>query len=251
MRTTPFRKHKVLKQWRNPEDEDRLWTRTNDDEGVLCLPPEYDWYLKNRGILYRVEKSPNNFSWCLYADDKENPVGWDQSGYYVKTLVLCRNGDRAEALRRARIHLPNESAFWVADEAKQERRPEDDAFDAWFNEIVKNVKTKKRKKLLCPYAIGMMTSMLLGGIANVRDCLNHPDKYILPDFSNLKHFIETLTERIKLSELSIIDHKEDSDVIVVSWFPVLEESLAEAKKIIVDARRFLMRFNQTVPNSSF
>jgi hypothetical protein len=143
-----FRKHKIVKEWRDPNDGNRLWVRTSDDLNLLCLPPEYDSYLEKNGILFRIEKSPNNFSWCLYLDDISYPRGWDQPGHYVRTLVLCRNGDRAEAIKRAQKICPDASVFWVGDSSRKESLPGDEAFEKWFNQIAtKKDKTSKMTNL--------------------------------------------------------------------------------------------------------
>jgi hypothetical protein len=234
--TLTFRKHKIINEWRDPNDEDRLWTRTNNDPTLLCLPPEYDWYLENKGKIYRIQKSANKFSWCLFVDDKRSPWGWDQDGDYVRTLVLCRNGDRAEAIRRAKKLLPNESAFWVEDEVHREKRPGDDAFDAWFNAVTKSKPKKNKIKRRCKWAIGMMTMMLRGRIQNVNNTL-------LANHQHLPYFLEDLKEMICQSEFSIQDQTEEDSTC--DWLPVIKESLLEAKELVVVANRFLIKLNNT------
>ncbi len=127
--------HRRIESHTDTDDGDRLFTKTIHHPNIITLPIEYESYLKRRGTIYRVELSQSGHSWILSVDSSNDHAGWDQPGWYLKTLVLRRNGNLEEAVRRARSLLPDEPAFFVQDGFLQERLSDDDAFDKWFSSL--------------------------------------------------------------------------------------------------------------------
>jgi hypothetical protein len=128
-----FRQYKRMDSWADPEDSGRMYYRNTQVVRTICLPGEYDAYLKRFGHVYRIERSNTGFCWVLTYDD--GTLGWDQKGYYVKTLVSPRNGGWEEALKRAQALLPSQAAFWIEDQFTMGRLPGDELFEEFLKSI--------------------------------------------------------------------------------------------------------------------
>lgn len=100
---------------------------------TICLPVEFDDYLRRHKHVYRIDKSHSDFSWVLTVDD--GTWGWDQRGFYCQTLLLCRNGTLADALERAKKLLPEEKAFFVGEAYTMDREADDDLFEEWMDSL--------------------------------------------------------------------------------------------------------------------
>jgi hypothetical protein len=121
-----------------------------------------------------------------------------------------------------------------------QKRPEDAAFDEWYNSLstIDLNPKKKNGKRRCPYAIGMMFLMLGGGMQNLRERMDKYSEFkIYQDI--FPKTLEELKEKIRLSHLALLDRIEDNPHC--EWINPLKAKIVEADALLVVGNRFLMK----------
>jgi hypothetical protein len=95
---------------------------------VICLPSEYESFLTRHKLIYKIEKSNSKLRWVLTIDD--GTCGWEQKGFYVKTL---KGHTFEQALEDAQKKCPEILAYYYDEGSKYVSN--DETFDSWFEDL--------------------------------------------------------------------------------------------------------------------
>lgn len=112
------------------EGDEGEYVKTVHHPRLIALKSEWNATMGRYRKVYRIEKSNSGLRWVLTIDSidfKDAQCGWDQKGWYVRTL---HGNTLLEALNDAIKKMPEVAVFFSPDAS--EYHSNDPEFDKWW-----------------------------------------------------------------------------------------------------------------------